>query len=62
MTTYKVIILDLENGSLTHIKDLLRNYGYEVVQRSADYISKETILKEMPHVILTNCFLMKNTN
>ncbi len=56
LTTYKILILDLENNPLTHIKDLLRNYGYEVVQKSADYICKETILKEMPHVILTNCF------
>lgn len=56
MTTYKILIFDSVDDSLTRIKDLLRNYGYEVVQKSADYICKETILKEMPHVILVNCF------
>ena len=56
MTTYKILILDSENNPLTYIKNLLRNYGYEVVQKPVDNICKETILKEMPHVILTNCF------
>ncbi len=56
MTTYKVLIFDSGNNSLTYIKDLLRNYGYEVIQKPVDHICKETILKEMPHVILTNCF------
>ncbi len=56
MTTYKILILDLEDKSLTYIKNFLRNYGYEVVQRSTKHSCKETILKEMPHVILTNCF------
>lgn len=55
LPAYKILILDLENNSLTYIKDLLRNYGYEVVQKLANSISEETILKEMPHVILTNC-------
>ena len=56
LTTYKILILDSENNPLTYIKNLLRNHGYEVVQKSVDHICKEIILKEMPHVILTNCF------
>lgn len=56
MTTYKVLILDFEKGTLGNIKNLLRNYGYEVVQKNAEDSCKETILKEMPHIILTNCF------
>lgn len=56
MTAYKILILDLEEDSSTYVKDLLRNYGYEVVQRSVTDSCVETILKEMPHVILINCF------
>ena len=56
MTTYKILILDLEDNPLTYAKELLRKHGYEVVQKLADHICEETILKEMPHVILTNCF------
>ena len=56
MTTYKILILDLKDNPLTYAKELLRKHGYEVVQRLASHICEETILKEMPHVILTNCF------
>ncbi|MCK9267390.1 MAG: SpoIIE family protein phosphatase [Alkaliphilus sp.] len=56
MNTYKILILDLEDNPLTHVKELLRKHGYEVVQKLAGHICEETILKEMPHVILTNCF------
>ncbi len=56
MTTYKILILDLEDKPLTYVKELLRKHGYEVVQKLAGHICEETILKEMPHVILTNCF------
>lgn len=59
MITYKILILDLEGDTLVYIKNLLRNYGYEVVQKSAKDSCKETILKEMPHIILTNCFANK---
>ena len=56
MTTYKILILDLEDKPLTYVKELLRKHGYEVVQKLAGHICEETILKEMPYVILTNCF------
>lgn len=60
MTNYKVLILDLEGNILTYTKNLLRNYGYQVVYRSTkDSSCTETILKEMPHVILTDCFANK---
>ena len=62
MTTYKILILDLENNPLTYVKDLLRKHGYEVIQKLAGNICEETILKEMPHVILTNCFCDEKYN
>lgn len=56
MTAHKVLILDFEKSLPTDIKELLRNYGYGVVQSSIEGNCIDNVLKEMPHVILLNCF------
>lgn len=56
MITYKILILDFGKNSSTDIKNLLRNHGYEVVQRCIEDSYVENVLKEMPHIILINCF------
>ncbi len=56
MTTYKILILNFDGDLNRDIKELLRSYGYEVVQSVIDGNCLDDILKEMPHVILINCF------
>ncbi|QUH20120.1 response regulator [Alkaliphilus sp. B6464] len=56
MITYKILILDFGENSSTDMKNLLRKHGYEVVQRSIEDSYIENILKEMPHIVLINCF------
>jgi len=56
MTACKVLILDMDNNLSIDIKALLRNHGCEVVQSLIEDDCIENVLKEMPHIILINCF------
>lgn len=56
MIAHKILILDIEKNSSQVMKNLLRNYGYEVIERVISNSIIEVIVKEMPHVIFLNCF------
>lgn len=54
MITCKVLMLGFENSLAIDIKELLRSYGYEVVQSLDNCV--DCAQKEMPHIVLIDCF------
>ncbi len=56
MISSKILILQPRDNPLCSIKNLLRRYGYQVVQSTiTDNIASE-VLHIQPHIILINCF------
>ncbi len=56
MISSKILILHPQNNHLCFMKNLLRRYGYQVVQSTITDNVVSEVLHIQPHTILVNCF------